>query len=92
MLKVLGLTFRKTAEESTEATAPPALGRAELQNLFQDEFTAHAVIVKSRKAAGVRTASADSESSEFLLRRATGFCREKAGERARSLCLRHGSA
>lgn len=54
MLKVLGVAFKGTAEESTEAAVSRVLGRAELQNLFQDDFAAHAVIVKSRKTARAR--------------------------------------
>lgn len=46
MFKVLGVMFRKADAESTKAAAPPALGRAELQNLFQDDFAALAIIEK----------------------------------------------
>jgi len=92
MFKVLGLSFRKSAEVRTEASAPPALGRAELQNLFQDDFAAHAMIVKSRKAARVCSAVSGRESVDFLLRRAAGSGLENANRKARSWPLCHGPA
>lgn len=51
MFKMLVETIRKTAMEEDGSGAPCALARAELQALFRDDFAAHAVIVRSRKAA-----------------------------------------
>jgi len=51
MMKVFAVTFLKMASETTEVAAAPVLGRAELESLFQDDFAAHAMIIKSRKAA-----------------------------------------
>lgn len=70
MFKVLRVMFCKSAEVMTEAAAPPAMGRAELQNLFQDDFAAHAMIAKSRKAARPCNAGSGRESVDFQLRHA----------------------
>lgn len=92
MFKVLGVMFRKSARQETEAAAPPALGRAELQNLFQDDFAAHGVIEKPRRTGHVYGTMRCRESVDFLLRRASGSGPEKAGRRARSLPACHGRA
>ena len=46
MFQILGVMFRKTAAESIKTVSPPALGRAELQNLFRDDFADLPVIEK----------------------------------------------
>lgn len=51
MMKVLAETLLKKTSEPTEVAAPQVVGRAELENLFHDDFAAHAMIIKSRKAA-----------------------------------------
>lgn len=50
-MKVLAVTILGKASEAAEVAMPQVLGRAELENLFQDDFAAHAMIIKSRKAA-----------------------------------------
>jgi|GEM_PF-4372183 len=51
MFKMLVQTIRKTSVEEEGVGASRSLARAELQALFHDDFAAHAVIVRSRKAA-----------------------------------------
>ena len=51
MFKMLVETIRKSSVEEEGAQVPRILARAELQALFHDDFAAHAVIVRSRKAA-----------------------------------------
>ena len=51
MIKVLVVTLLKKTSEPAEVTAPRVLVREELENLFYDDFAAHAMIIKSRKAA-----------------------------------------
>lgn len=51
MMKVLAVTILKKTSEPSVVNTPKILGRAEIENLFQDDFVAHAMIVKSRKAA-----------------------------------------
>ncbi|MCZ8077765.1 MAG: hypothetical protein RSE12_20310 [Fuscovulum sp.] len=51
MMKVLAVTMLKKTAEPTVVTGPQILGRAELEDLFQDDFAAHAMLIKSRKAA-----------------------------------------
>ena len=51
MFKMLVETIRKSSVAEEGGAMPCRLGRAELQTLFQDEFAAHAEIVRARKAA-----------------------------------------
>lgn len=51
MMKVLAVTLLKKTSEPAEVAAPRVLVREELENLFHDDFAAHAMIIKSRKAA-----------------------------------------
>jgi hypothetical protein len=51
MMKVLAETLLKKSSEPAEAALPRGLGRAELEHLFHDDFVAHAMVIKSRKAA-----------------------------------------
>ena len=43
-------TIRGSSIEEEGASAPRALARAELQDLFRDDFAAQAVMIRSRKA------------------------------------------
>lgn len=51
MFKVLAATILKKAAEQADVCEHHRLARVELESLFQDDFAAHAMIVKSRKAA-----------------------------------------
>jgi hypothetical protein len=51
MFKMLVETIRKTSVEEEGVRAPRTLARAELQDLFRDDFAAQAVMIRSRKAA-----------------------------------------
>ena len=54
MMKVLAITIFKTTSEPTEIALRRALVRSELEDLFKDDFVAHATILKRRKAARTR--------------------------------------
>lgn len=50
MLKNLVETIRGSSIQEEGITAPRTLARAELQDLFRDDFAAQALMIRSRKA------------------------------------------